>query len=71
MKFKGNFKEEMCNIQSCAVLLGFQGKLGLYKYSLRLGKFEYFPYLALLDRQARQLEDVEDWIYNDWLFLIT
>ena len=35
------------------VLLEFQGKLGLYKYSFGHGKFAYFPNLALLDRQAQ------------------
>ena len=35
------------------VLLGFHRKLGLYKYSLGYGKFEFLKYLALLARQAQ------------------
>ena len=34
-------------------LLGFQGKLGLYKHYLGHGKFEYLPYFALLNRQTQ------------------
>ena len=61
-------------IKAQTALLGFQGKLGLYKYFLGHCKFEYFLNLALLDRQGQNaisvndlliymshLENLEDW----------
>ena len=40
-------------IKACTVLLGFQEKLGLYKYHRGYGKFEYFPNLPLLSSKSK------------------
>ena len=47
-------------IQVGTVLLGFHGKLGLYKYSRGHVKFQYFPNLALLHRPAQDTVSEND-----------
>ena len=47
-------------IEACTVLLGFQEKLGLYKYHRGHGKFEYFANLLLHDRQAQSTVSEND-----------
>ena len=53
-------KRNVTTIQACTVLLGYQAKFGLYKYSLGHDKFECFPNLALLDRQAQNTVSEND-----------